>query len=144
MRLHLILTINAIMAIGFGIAFGLYGPLMLAMFGVPEAEGSAIMYWHTAAFARIFGAALFGFGFLIWSVRSIVADTRPGSPSTSETRRGVVFALLIANGMGLVVAGTQQVAIWNSAAGLIAVMIFTAFLLGYGYLLVKKDNLKGN
>jgi hypothetical protein len=127
------LTLNAILFIAFGIAFALYGPLMLAFFGVPEIEENSVMlYWNVASFARMFGAALFGFGFLIWAVRSLVAS-QIASP---EALRGVVFALLLGNLMGAVVAITQQSSVWLSTAGWVTTGIFSLLALGYGYFLV--------
>ena len=133
MKLTHLLTLNAILFIALGIAFALYGPLMMAFFGVPEIpENSFQLYWNVASFARLFGAALFGFGFLLWAVRG-VAESQATPP---ETRRGIVFALLLANLMGAVVAITQQSSVWLSPAGWVATAIFALLTLGYGYFLV--------
>ena len=46
MKLTQLITINAILAIAFGIAFGVYGPIMMAFFNVPETPGgTADLYW---------------------------------------------------------------------------------------------------
>ena len=56
MKLTHLITLNAILFIAFGIAFALYGPLMMAFFGVPEIEeNSTLLYWNVASFARLFG-----------------------------------------------------------------------------------------
>ncbi len=78
MKLTQLLSVNAIVFIGLGIAFALYGPLMIAMFGILESEGSPRLYWYAASFARLLGAALFGFGFVLWAVRHQTASA--GSP----------------------------------------------------------------
>jgi hypothetical protein len=133
MKLIHLLTLNAILFIAFGIAFALYGPLMMAFFGVPEIEENSVMlYWNVASFARLFGAALFGFGFLIWAVRSLAAS----QAVSAEARRGVVFALLLGNLMGAIVAITQQSSVWLSPAGWVATAIFALLTLGYGYFMV--------
>jgi hypothetical protein len=133
MKLIYLLTLNAILCIAFGIAFALYGPVMIAFFGIPEIpENSIQLYWNVASFARLFGAALFGFGFLLWAVRG-VAESHATPP---EARRGIVFALLLANLMGAVVAITQQSSVWLSPAGWVATAIFALLSLGYGYFLV--------
>ena len=45
------ISLHAVLAIGFGIAFDLYGPLMMAFFAVPEVlEIDAMAYWQLAAF----------------------------------------------------------------------------------------------
>jgi Ca2+/Na+ antiporter len=132
MKLNLVLTINALLALGFGIAFALYGPVMLAYFSVPEIPSDDILlYWNVAAFARMFGATLFGFGLLLWAIRGVV-DHKNTSP---EVRRGIVFALLLANIMGAFIAITQQFSIWESPAGWVSIAIFLLLLLAYGYLL---------
>lgn len=126
------ITLNAVLALAAGIAFALYGPLMLAFFGVPEIpEENVLLYWHVASFARLFGAALFGFGLILWAVRGY-AETGP-----AEGRRGLAFALLLANAMGAFVATTQQFAIWETASGLILMAIFALFTLAYAIVLGK-------
>jgi hypothetical protein len=133
MKLTHLLTINAILFIAFGIAFALYGPLMIAFFGVPEIpESNVQLYWNVASFARLFGAALFGFGFLIWAVRGLAAS----QSAPAEARRGIVFALLLGNLMGAIVAITQQSSIWIRPAGWVATAIFALLTLGYGYFMV--------
>jgi hypothetical protein len=136
MKLIQLITINAILAIAFGIAFGVYGPIMMAFFNVPEIPGGTVdLYWLVVSFARMYGAALFGFGFLLWAVRGIVAQ-----PTTSpDSRRGIIFSLLLANGMGGFVALVQQSAFWLSGAGWATVGIYLLLLAGYIYFLVKQN-----
>jgi hypothetical protein len=136
MKLTQLITLNAILAIAFGIAFGLYGPIMMAFFNVPETPGgTADLYWLVVSFARMYGAALFGFGFLLWAVRGIVAQPTMGA----DLRRGIIFSLLLANGMGCFVALVQQSAFWMSAAGWTTVGIYLLLLAGYIYFLVKQN-----
>lgn len=133
MKLNLVLTVNALIALGFGIAFALYGPVMLAFFSVPEIPSDDILlYWNVAAFARMFGAALFSFGLLLWAIRGGVEQERV-SPGM---RRGIVFALLLANIMSAFIAISQQFSVWESPAGWVAIAIFLLLLLAYGYLMV--------
>lgn len=139
MKLSNLLSLNALLALGFGIAFALYAPLMMAFFGVPEIPSEDILlYWIVASFARMFGAALFGIGLLLWAVRGVAVQ-----PDTSpEVRRGIIFAMLLANAMGAFVAATQQFSIWLSAAGLIVIAIFTALVVAYVYFLIRKPDLE--
>lgn len=134
MKTETILAVNAFTFIGLGIAFALYGPLMITFFGIQETGGDGLIYWYVASFARLFGAALFGFGFLIWAARSLVET----SPAGSRERRGLLLALLIACLMGLIVTLTQQFSVWLSPAGWIAAAIFFLLTFGYGYLLATK------
>ena len=133
MKLNQLISIHAILFIGLGIAFALYGPLMIAMFGILETDGSPMMYWYAASFARLLGAALFGSGFLLWALRS-----QPGDLSILGRGRGVLLALVLSNALGFVVAITQQVSIWGTPAGWIASALFLILLAGYSSLMVKK------
>jgi len=133
MKLHHLINVNAVLSLLFGIAFTLYGPLMMAIFGIPEIpEGNVLLYWHVVAFARMFGVALLGVGLILWSLRKI-AGSNTISP---EIQRGITYALILANGMGIVVALTQQAQIWSSPAGWATVAVFTLLFVGYVYLLV--------
>ena len=130
MKLTQLLSINAILFIGLGIAFALYGPLMIAMFGILESEGSPVMYWYAASFARLLGAALFGFGFVLWAVRRQTAST--------PAWQGITVALVISYALGFAVAITQQVSIWGTIAGWILSGFILVLLMGYIYMLVKR------
>jgi hypothetical protein len=134
MKLNTLIAAHAILFIASGIAFALYGPLMMAFFAVPEVLGlDASTYWQIAAFVRMFGAALFGFGFVLFALRGLVEKIE------AQSRRGLVFALFLANLMAFIVSITQQSAVWSSLAGLITTAVFTALLLAYGYFLVKES-----
>lgn len=134
MTLKQLLTFHTLIAIGSGIAFGLYGPLMIALFGILETQGDSLTYWYVASFARLFGAALFGFGFLLWSIRPLVEESNDNNPGV---RRNILVALLLANLMAFFVALTQQVSVWNSPAGWIACGVFLLLALGYLYFLIQ-------
>ena len=125
-----LLSAHAILLIGFGIAFALYAPLMMAFFAVPELlDVDANAYWSLTSFARMFGGALFGFGLLIFSIRGTISQLTP------ETRRGVVFALFLANLMVAFVAITQQSSVWDTPAGWITTGLFILLTIAYGYFL---------
>lgn len=132
MKLNFLLTLNAILFIGAGIAFALYGPLMIAVFGILEVVGDSPMYWYAASFARMFGAALFGFGFLLFALR------RSSSSAVDQgTGRGTLTALVLSYLLASIVALTQQVSIWGSLAGWITVALCLLLLIGYAYFLLK-------
>jgi uncharacterized membrane protein len=135
MKLSSFLSIHAVLLLGFGIAFALYGPLMLAFFAIPETlQIDALTYWHLAAFARMFGAALFGSGLLLFALRS------PIKKLDHESQRGIVFALLLSNAMGLLVSLTQQTSVWQTPAGWITSAIFAALLIGYSYMIARPNS----
>jgi len=134
MKLNLLISVHAILSIAFGITFALYGPLMMAFFAVPEVlEIDAQTYWQIAAFVRMFGAVLFGFGFVLWALRDFVDGMG------ARSRRGLVFALFLANLMAFIVSITQQSAVWGSAAGWVTTGVFAVLLLVYGYFLVQES-----
>jgi hypothetical protein len=131
MKLSPILNINAIVFVALGIAFALYGPIMMAFLDVPELDIDGIAYWHITAFARMFGAALFGFGFLIWAMAR-TADILPG-----QTVRAVVRALTLGNLMLTAAAITQQSQRWLVPAGWLLTAVFAIFTLAYLFLILR-------
>jgi len=121
-----LIKIHATVLIACGIAFGLYGPLMMAFYAVPELlQISTDIYWQIAAFARMFGAALFGFGLLLWALRNAFSELSPPS------QRGVLAALILANLMGAFISITQQSSIWGTPAGWITTAVFAVFTIAY-------------
>lgn len=134
MKITNLIFINAILFIALGIAFALYGPLVINMFGVlgfTEAEGG--IYWFTASFARLAGAALFGYGFLLWGAHDLLKSEAISPP----TIRKLTLALLMSNIVGLFIAITQQWSIWINSAGWLAIGIFAFFTSTYAYFLLK-------
>ncbi|MFC2025979.1 hypothetical protein ACFLUC_02165 [Chloroflexota bacterium] len=130
MKLSRFISINSIILIGLGIAFGLYSPLMMAFFSIPEVAGmNSVSYWNVVAFARMYGAALFGFGLLLWAIRSIV-ESIPNS-----SRRGILYSLLFANVLSIFVVVTQNFSIWQNPGGWILTSIYAIQLMGYSYFL---------
>jgi hypothetical protein len=124
MKLITLITANAILFVASGITFVLYGPMLLAFFGVPQLAAGLTVYWHVASFARMFGAALFGLGLLLWAV------------SRATLRQGVIFALLLSNLLAAIVSLTQQISIWGTPVGWVASGVFVILTLAYGYFMV--------
>jgi hypothetical protein len=133
MKLSALISFNALLFMASGIAFAVYGPVMMAFFDVPELNIDSFVYWHLTAFGRMFGAVLFSLGLLLWALRQ-AADSLP-----PETRRGVIFALLLGNLLTFVVAITQQSSVWLNLAGTLLSVVFAALTLAYGYFLVVKS-----
>lgn len=134
MKLNNLIQINAILFLALGIAFALYGPLGINAFGMLEISGAdGAAYWFTASFARLLGAGLFGYGFLLWGVTDLVA----GDFLPPTKRQRIVVALLLANIVGLFVAVTQQWQVWINLAGWITIAIYSLLSLGYAYFLAQ-------
>lgn len=125
-------AINGILFVALGIAFAVYGPSMMGFFKVPELNIDGITYWHVTAFARMFGAALFGYGFLLWAVSRLADEL------SAANLRSVLMALLLGNLMAAIVSITQQSSFWYNAAGWVTSGIFALLTLAYGAFLVSK------
>ena len=132
MKLSSLLAINGILFVALGIAFAVYGPSMMGFFKVPELNIDGITYWHVTAFARMFGAALFGYGFLLWAV------SRAANELSAANLRSVLMALLLGNLLAAIVSITQQSSFWYNAAGWVISGIFAVLTLAYGAFLVTK------
>lgn len=133
MKLTNLMMLNAAANIAIGIAFTLYAPIMMSFFSSPEVFESPLAYWQVAAFARLLGATLMGFGLLLFSVRSTIASLG------TISMRGIIFAMLLANLLALIVLITQQLAAWQTPAGWMAVLLFGFFLVGYGYFYIQNQ-----
>lgn len=131
MNLKTISRANGIVYIALGIAFALYGPLMINFFGVLEVPGSTgESYWFTASFARLYGAALFGFGFVLWAV------SHPAGQFNRAERQKMSFGLLLTHLIGLMVAFTQQFSIWIKPFGWAVVGLYLLFSVAYILIMV--------
>jgi hypothetical protein len=138
LKLNWIVSINAISFLIIGIAFGIYAPLVLNFFGVPDIPSEdLLLYWTTVSFARLYGATLFGFGIVLWALRSYLEATLP------ESRRGVIFSLVLANIFAAFVAATQSASIWQTWTGWILMIMHLLFALSYGVNLKEKKTTQG-
>lgn len=134
MKLNNLIQLNAILFLALGIAFAVYGPLGINAFGMLDISGAdGAAYWFTASFARLLGAGLFGYGFLLWAVSDLVA----GDFLPPVKRQRIVLALLLANIVGLFVAVTQQWQVWINLAGWITIAIYSLLTLAYAYFMVQ-------
>ncbi|MCI0388473.1 MAG: sensor histidine kinase [Acidobacteria bacterium] len=112
-----------------GIFFVLCGPLMLPYLGgitwtdlaqPPLTARSAI------SFTRLFGVTLFTAGLIAWMARKL---DRP------EDQRSIGLAFFIGVLSLFLVALTQQIAVWTTTPGWVAVSVIAAFLFSFGYTL---------
>jgi len=128
-----LVTLNAILAMALGIAFALYGPLMLAFFGIADIPSQeALLYWNIASFARLFGAGIFSLGLLLFALRAPLANQE----LSAQSRRGVIFSLLLGNLLTTIVILTQQASVWSAATGWILSAVFGLLTLAYGFIMV--------
>ncbi len=134
MKITTLILINAILFIALGIAFALYAPIVINIFGMLDfAEADGGVYWFTASFARLTGAAIFGYGFLLWGTHDLLKST---AIATVNIRK-LILGLLMSNILGLLIAITQQWSIWINPAGWLVIGIFGFFTFAYAYFLLK-------
>lgn len=135
MKITNILSVNAIVWLGLGIAFALFPYLMLNLFGIPNipenSEAGLALYNHILAFGRVYGAALITLGLLLYSVRNLAADDR----LALGTRRGILSALALGNIIAAAVAITEQFRNWFSIGGWIMILVPVVFTAIYIFLL---------
>jgi hypothetical protein len=110
---------------------------MIDAFGMLDfAEADGGIYWFTASFARLIGAALFGYGLLLWAI----SDLPSNKALTVSNKRKLYLALLLGNILGLFVAITQQWQVWINLAGWLTIAVFAIFVLGYAFALARKTD----
>ena len=117
MKLKTLMTINAIVAIVFGVTFVIVPAQVYSLYDItPDAQLKYV--------GQLFGAALIGFALLTWMARNA---------TDSDARRAIVLALFIADGIGFVVALIGQLSNVVNALGWSTVAIYLLLALGFGY-----------
>jgi hypothetical protein len=111
------MTINAIVAAVFGIAFVFVPDQAVSLYDV---ESSAILKYT----GQLLGAAFVAFAVLTWSARNA---------SDSTARRAIVLAFFIGNSAGFIVALIGQLNDVVGALGWSSVAIYLLLALGYAY-----------
>lgn len=117
MKLKTLMTINAIVAIVFGVAFVIVPTQAYSLYDITADEQLIYM-------GQLFGAALIGFALLTWMARNA---------TDSDARKAIVLALFISNGIGFVVALIGQLGNVVNAFGWSTVAIYLLLALGFGY-----------
>ena len=117
MKLKNLFTINAIVAVLFGLAFVFMPATLLSYYGVKLSAAGLIV-------AQLLGAAYIGYSLLTWLARN---------KEQSEARKAIVLAMLVHFAVGLVVSLIGQFSGELNALGWLNVVIFAFFTLGYGY-----------
>lgn len=135
MKLTPILSLNAVLWIAIGIAYALFGYLMLNLFGIPDipenSQAGLLLYNNILAFTRIYGTALITLGLLLYSIRSLPANAQ----LAAETRRGIIFALALGNAIAAFIAVIEQFRTWQSFGGWIIILVSGVFFVIYVYIL---------
>jgi hypothetical protein len=117
MKLSTLMVVNAVIAAAFGVCFVVVPGQLMSFYG-PEVSP------QLEYVARLFGAALLGFAVLTWTARN--------APD-SDTRRAILLALVVGDGVGFVVALIGQIGGVMNALGWSTVVIYLLLAIGFGY-----------
>jgi len=127
MKLSVVMTINAIVAILFGIGSMFAPAIMLDVYGAKTINAELIQM------TRFFSSGIFCYAAMTWFARNAVE---------SEARRAIVIALIISYVIGLIVtvmgyfSGVLNMFAWLNVG------LYVFFLLGYGYSLFASGETK--
>jgi hypothetical protein len=117
MKLNLLLTIAAVVAAVFGLAFVLVSGPLLSLYGITLDPAGTLV-------AQLFGATLIGFAVLNWFARNI---------SDRGALQAVVMANLVTDVVGFVMILLGQLARVANALGWSSVAIYLLLALGFAY-----------
>jgi len=117
MKLSTLMVLNALVAAVFGVAFIVVPGQVASAYG-PEVTP------QLEYVARLFGAALLAFAVLTWSARNV---------PDSATRRAILLALFVGDGIGFIVSLFGQLRGVMNALGWTTVVIYLLLALGFGY-----------
>ena len=118
MKVSTLFTINAIVAVVFGLLFVLAPALTLSLYGITSNEPLSYV-------GQLFGASLLSFAVITWLARNTAA---------SPARNAIVLALFIGDAIGFVVSLIAQMKGFANALGWSTVAIYLLLALGFGYL----------
>ncbi len=121
-KMKILMIVNTIVALIFGITFVLVPSTMVSLYGVIASPQLLYM-------GQLFGAALIGFGVLSWLARN---------STVAEARKAILPALFIGHGIGFIVALIGQIRWVVNALGWSTVAIYLLLSLGFVYFLLKK------
>ena len=119
-----LLTVTAVVAVLYGLAFLLIPDGINALYGVPSAP-------HTALYTRFFGSALLGFGVINWFVK----DSR-----SWDAIRGVLIGTAVTTAVGGLIALFAVVTGLSNAMTWASVLVNALLLVGALYSLSQGEN----
>jgi ABC-type Fe3+-siderophore transport system permease subunit len=122
-----LLTITAVVAVLYGLAFVLIPDSINALYGVPSAP-------HTALYTRFFGSALLGFGVINWFAK----DFR-----SWDAIRGVLIGIAVTTAIGGLIALFAVVTGLSNALTWTSVLVYALLLAGSVYWLSQGEKNAG-
>jgi len=123
MKLSTLMTINALIAAVFGIAFVLVPWQIVLLYGLEPSP--PLIY-----LGRLFGTALVTFALLTWSARN---------SADSEARKAIILALFVGDAVGFIVALVAQLGGVVNTLGWSTVAIYLLLTIGFGYFQFSKQ-----
>jgi hypothetical protein len=117
MKLSTWLTIAAVVAVVFGLAFVLVTGPLLSFYGITLDKAGTLV-------AQLFGASLIGFAVLNWFARGV---------TDREARQAILLANLASDTVGFVMALIGQLAGVANALGWSTVALYLLLALGFAY-----------
>ena len=124
MKLSTLFTINAIVAILFGLGFLLIPATLLSWYGVDLPDAGIFI-------SRLLGAAFVTFATISWETRSIE------SAAGSVTMRAILLGFFIGDILGALISMIYQVEGIANALGWTTVLIYLLLGLGFGFFALK-------
>jgi len=118
MKVSTMFTVNAVVAVVFGLGFVFAPVWLLSLYGVPADDPLAYV-------GQLFGTALIGYAFITWLARNA-----PASP----VRRAIVLSLFVSDAIGFIVSLLAQMKGFANALGWSTVAIYLLLALAFGYL----------
>lgn len=125
MKLNILLTLNAIIALVFGVASIFTPGIMLNIYGAETINAELLQM------TRLFGSVVFGYAVLSWLARN---------SEGSDAKGAILLAFIISYLLGLMVT---LFGFFSGVMGTIAwlnVVLYLIFLFGYGYFRFTKQN----
>jgi hypothetical protein len=118
MKVSTLFTINAIVAVVFGLVFVFAPAMTLSLYGITSSDPLNYV-------GQLFGASLLSFAVVSWLARNATAST---------ARSAIVSALFIGDAIGFVVSLIAQMKGFANALGWSTVAIYLLLAIGFGYL----------
>lgn len=125
MSLKNLFVIKALVCLVFGILLIAVPAGLISIFGASLSNGGIYT-------AREYAASLFGNLFLCWFAKNA---------GDSEARRAIILALFVYNLIGFIVTTLTVIAGVLNLAGILIILIYLFFTLGFGYYLVKTPDI---
>lgn len=122
MKLNVVMTVNAVVAAVFGLAFVFVPGQLLMQYGVTADAPLKFI-------GQLFGTALVGYAVLTWSARSA---------GDSDARKAIVLAMFVGNGVGFIIALIGQLQRVVNSLGWSTVAIYLILALGFASVLLGK------